>query len=104
MTAADLQRGLTRSHLGEPGGAGVEVNGLKAHHLAGLRALADGHAHQGVLLLRDHQHLKHLEGAGQGEVKVLRQEEGERRRTVECQSFSRFVQIKGVRSGSETNH
>lgn len=71
--------GLTRSHLGEPGGAGVEVDGLEARHLAGLRALADGHAHQRVLLLRHHQHLKHLEGAGQREVKVLQRQEAQSR-------------------------
>lgn len=77
---------LTRSHLGEPGGAGVEVDGLETCHLAGLWALADGHAHQRVLLLWHHQHLKHLQGAGQREIKVLQQQEDQSQppATVQC--------------------
>ena len=66
---------LTCSHLCEPGGAGVEVDGLKADHLTRLGAQADGHTHQRILLLRHHQHLKHLQRAGKREVKMLRQEE-----------------------------
>ncbi len=71
---------LTCSHLCEPGGAGVEVDGLEADHLARLGALADGHTHQRILLLRDHEHLEHLQRAGEREVKVLPHEERERHR------------------------
>lgn len=68
---------LTCSNLGEPGGAGVEVDGLEADDLPRLCALTDGHTHQRVLLLWDHQHLEHLQGAGEGEVKVLRRRKKE---------------------------
>ena len=64
-----MQVGPTR--LGEPGAGGVGVDGVEADHLVGLGALADGHADEGVLVLRDHQHLKHLQRARQGEVNVL---------------------------------
>lgn len=65
----------TCSNLCEPGGAGVKVDGLEADHLARLAGLADGHTHQRILLLRDHQHLKHFQWTGKGEVEVLQQKE-----------------------------
>ena len=70
-----MRESLTCSHLCEPGGAGVEVDGLKADHLARLCALANGHTHHGVLLLWNHQHFKDLQWAGQREVKVLEGEQ-----------------------------
>ena len=42
---------------------------------AGPRAPRHPDTHQGVLLLRGHHHLKHPQGGGQGEVKVLEKEE-----------------------------
>lgn len=87
-----MSLGLTRSDLCEPGGAGVEVDGLEADHLAGVRALADGHTHQRILLLRDHQHLKHLQGAGEREVKVLREGKESPKRRL-CQSSSQFEDL-----------
>lgn len=72
-----LQVRLTCSHLCEPGGAGVEVDSLKADHLAWLCALADGHTDKRILLLWDHQHLKHLQWARKRKVKVLPKEKKE---------------------------
>lgn len=59
--------------LCEPGGCRVGVDRAEADHLAELGALADGHADERVLLLRYHQHLKHFQGTGQGEVDVLQE-------------------------------
>lgn len=61
----------TWADLSEPGRAGIEVDGLEANQLSGLCALTDRHTHQRILLLRDHQHLKHTQRTGQREIKVL---------------------------------
>lgn len=61
----------TWADLSEPGRAGIEVDGLEANHLSRLCALTDRHTHQRILLLRDHQHLKHTQWTGQREIKVL---------------------------------
>lgn len=63
--------------LCEPGAGGVGVDGVKLHHLVEFRAFTDGHADERVRVLRDHQHLKDLQGTRQREVDVLPREEEE---------------------------
>lgn len=50
----------------------VGVNGAKGHDLIRLTALNDGHTDQWVVMLRDHQHLKHLQWTRDCEVYNLR--------------------------------
>lgn len=49
-----------RTRFGEDRRDVVGVNSAKGHDLIRLTALNNGHTDQGVVMLWDHQHLKHL--------------------------------------------
>ena len=55
----------------ESGGGQAGVDGAKGHHLVRLAALADRQADEGVLVLRHHQHLKHLQWTRQCKLNTL---------------------------------
>ena len=80
----------------EPGRGAVGVDGAKPDHLAELGAFTDGHADQRVGLLRDHQHLKHLQRTRQREVDVLSVEERE------AGSVSLVCEETGPQTGSQS--
>lgn len=56
----------------EPIGGRVGVEGLKAYHLVELGPFAHSYADERILMLWNHQHLKHLQRTRQGEVYALR--------------------------------
>lgn len=73
---------LTSIGVGEPGGEGVEVDGVEAHGAGGRGAAAEPNADAGVFLARRHQHLEDRQRTGQREVKVLQGRRGGRIRGV----------------------
>lgn len=55
----------------EPVGGRVGIECLKPHHLIKLHPFAHSYADERILMLWNHQHLKHLQRTRQGEVYAL---------------------------------
>lgn len=70
-----MQYKPTQTRVGEPGCVGVQVDVFYSDRQVWARPPRHADAHQRVLLLRHHHHLKHPHRVGQGEVKMLQARE-----------------------------
>ena len=70
-----MQYEPTQTRVGEPGRVGVQVDVFYSDRQVGARPPRHADAHQRILLLRHHHHLKHPHRVGQREVKMLRARE-----------------------------